>query len=103
MIVAIIVLSLAVVIEGYFLIKIITENREKTASIDVNVQGFLLTKSDRINTRIDKFARTIKKQNTLIDIKDFYSFVKDVQVLIAKELSYRGNVREEKTSPYKLV
>ena len=37
MIVAIIVLSLAVVIEGYFLIKIITECREKIASIDVNV------------------------------------------------------------------
>ncbi len=58
--------------------------------IDVNVQGFLLAKSDRINNRIEKYANTVKKQNTLIDIKDFAKFVKGVQILIAQELSYRN-------------
>ena len=58
--------------------------------IDVNVQGFLLVKSDRINNRIEKYASTVKKQNTLIDIKDFAKFVKGVQILIAQELSYRN-------------
>lgn len=58
--------------------------------IDVNVQGFLLVKSDRINNRIEKYANTVKKQNTLIDIKDFAKFVKGVQILIAQELSYRN-------------
>lgn len=63
-------------------------------TIDVNVQGFLLTKSDRINSRIEKFAQTVKKQNTTIDVKDFAKFVKAVQILIAQELSYRGNTRQ---------
>lgn len=69
--------------------------KKTTPALDVNVQGFLLTKSDRINNRIEKFAQTVCKQNTTIDVKDFKKFVKSVQVLIAQELTYKGI---EKTS-----
>lgn len=63
---------------------------------NANVKGFLLTKSDRINGRIDKLGRIVCKQNTTIDVKDFKKFVKSVEILIAQELTTKGI---EKASP----
>lgn len=95
MIVAICILLFVVVLETFFIINNY-ENLVKTdKTFDANVQGFLLTKSDRINKRIDDFAVTVKKQNSLIDIKDFAKFVKSIQVLIAQELTYKGIYKRE--------
>lgn len=62
---------------------------------NANVQGYLLTKSDRINRRIERFALQIKKNNSLIAVEDFGKFIKSIQILIAQELSIRGNTRDE--------
>lgn len=60
------------------------------------VQGVLLTKCDRIVTRIDNFRRGVKRQNHLIAVEDFDKFVKSVEVLIQQELTIRGNTRDTK-------
>lgn len=95
MIIAICILLFVVVLETFFIINNY-ENLVKTdKTFNANVQGFLLTKSDRINKRIDDYTVTVKKQNSLIDIKDFAKFVKSIQVLIAQELTYKGIYKRE--------
>lgn len=84
----------AVLIMAMIISKAYKDDPAKT--IDVNVQGFLLTKSDRINNRIEQFAKTVYKQNNLIDVNDFKKFVKSVQILVAQELTYRGNTNIKK-------
>lgn len=69
---------------------------EPQKTYNAGFQGWLLTKSDRINQRIEKFAQTVKKQNTTIDVKDFMKFVKSVQILIAQELTYQKYEEEKK-------
>lgn len=66
----------------------------KDKAIDVNVQGFLLTKSDRINNRIQKLSDIVCKQNTLVEVKEVKKMIKSIQVLIAQELTYKG-IEEE--------
>ena len=66
----------------------------KDKAIDVNVQGFLLTKSDRINNRIQKLSDIVCKQNTLVEVKEVRKMIKSIQILIAQELTYRG-IEEE--------
>lgn len=61
-------------------------------TFDANVQGFLLTKSDRINYRIENFKATVKTQNSTIAVSDFLKFVKSLQIMIAQELTYKGIV-----------
>ena len=68
--------------------------KNKDFTFNANVQGFLLTKSDRINRRIENFSLQVKKNNHLIAVEDFSKFVKSIQILIAQELSYRGNTRD---------
>lgn len=60
------------------------------------VQGVLLTKCDRIITRIDNFRRGVRRQNHLIAVEDFDKFVKDIEILIQHELTIRGNTRDNK-------
>ena len=60
------------------------------------VQGVLLTKCDRIITRIDNFRRGVRRQNHLIAVEDFDKFVKDIEILIQHELAIRGNTRDNK-------
>ena len=66
----------------------------KDKAIDVNVQGFLLTKSDRINNRIQKLSDIVCKQNTLVEVKEVKKMIKSIQILIAQELTYKG-IEEE--------
>ena len=61
---------------------------------NAGIQGFLLTKSDRINRRIEQFAQTVKRQNSLIAVEDFNRCIKSIQILIAQELTYKGNTRD---------
>ena len=61
---------------------------------DANVQGFLLTKSDRINSRMEKYSQTIKKQNSMVAESDVRKFVKDMQIMIAQELNEKGIPRK---------
>lgn len=61
---------------------------------NANVQGWLLTKGDRINRRIEKFSQSVKLHNNLISQKDFLEFVKAMQIMIAQELTYK-KFREE--------
>ena len=63
---------------------------------NATVQGFLLTKSDRIVRRIDNFRRGVKQQNHLIAVEDFDRFVKAIEILIEQELTIRGNTRDNK-------
>ena len=69
-----------------------TEARSKT--YNANVQGWLLTKSDRINRRIEKFAQSVKLHNNTIAAKDFLEFVKAMQIMIAQELTYQKYTEE---------
>lgn len=91
MTIAIGVLIIIVALETYYIIENYSNYKDVQKKYDANVQGFLLTKSDRINGRIEQYASTVKKQTTTIDIKDFAKFVKSVQILIAQELSIKGN------------
>lgn len=59
-------------------------------TFDANVQGFLLTKSDRINCRIENFKATVRTQNSTIAVSDFLKFVKSIQIMIAQQLTYKG-------------
>lgn len=63
---------------------------------NANVQGYLLTKSNRIIERIESFRLGVKKQNHLIAVEDFDKFVKAIEILIAQELNIRGNTRDNK-------
>ena len=57
---------------------------------NANVAGYLLVKSDRLAHRITKLGRIVKRQNNLIDVKDFDEFVKSVTIMIRAELTYEG-------------
>ena len=83
---------LTLVFTAFIYFKIKTYEVAKT--YDANVQGFLLTKSDRINGRLEKWRITTKKQNSTIDIKDFNECIKSIQIMIAQELTYK-KYREE--------
>lgn len=95
MTIAIGVLIIIVALETYYIIENYSNYKDVQKKYDANVQGFLLTKSDRINGRIEQYASTVKKQTTTIDIKDFSKFVKSVQILIAQELSIKGNTNKK--------
>lgn len=95
MTIAIGVLILIVALETYYIVENYNNFKDIQKKYDANVQGFLLTKSDRINGRIEKYAHTVRTQNTTIDIKDFSKFVKSVQILIAQELSIKGNTNKK--------
>ncbi len=69
---------------------------EPEKTYNANIKGWLLTKSDRINTRLEKFSHTVKTQNSTIAVKDFLKFVKDVQIMIAQELTYQKYCEEHK-------
>ena len=62
---------------------------KRDKSYNANVQGWLLTKSDRINKRIENFSQSVKKHNNLIAQKDFLEFTKAMQIMIAQELTYQ--------------
>lgn len=95
MAIAIGVLVIIVALETYYIVENYSNYKDVQKKYDANVQGFLLTKSDRINGRIEQYASTVKKQTTTIDIKDFSKFVKSVQILIAQELSIKGNTTKK--------
>lgn len=61
---------------------------------NANAQGWLLTKGDKINRRIEQFSKSVKLHNNLIAQKDFLEFVKAMQIMIAQELTYK-KFREE--------
>ena len=79
--------------------RIRTETRSRT--YNANVQGWLLTKSDRINHRIEKFAQSVKLHNNTIAAKDFLEFVKAMQIMIAQELTYQKYAEESKSESTK--
>ena len=68
---------------------------KRDKSYNANIQGWLLTKSDRINKRIEKFSQSVKKHNNLIAVKDFLEYNKAIQIMIAQELTYQ-KYEEEK-------
>ncbi len=61
---------------------------------NANIKGWLMTKSDRINRRMEDYKLVVSKQNTTIDIKDFNRFVKSMQIMIAQELTYQKYLEE---------
>lgn len=56
---------------------------------NANIQGWLLVKSDRICSRMNQFARTIRTQNSLITVDDFLEYEKAMEIMIAQELTYK--------------
>ena len=62
---------------------------KRDKSYNANVQGWLLTKSDRINKRIEKFSQSVKLHNNLIAREDFLEYNKAIQIMIAQELTYQ--------------
>lgn len=63
--------------------------------------GILLTKSDRINSRIDEFEKYFLKQvtakeNENISKEDFLDFVKSIHLIVTTELNQKGVERKWK-------
>lgn len=63
--------------------------------------GILLTKSDRINSRIDEFEKyflkqVIAKENENISKEDFLDFVKSIHLIVTTELNQKGVERKWK-------
>jgi len=69
---------------------------EPEKKYNANIKGWLLTKSDRINARLEKRAKIIKTQNSMVYVKDVNKFVKDIQIMIAQELTYQKYCEEHK-------
>lgn len=61
---------------------------------NASIKGWILTKSDRINQRMEDYKLVVSKQNSTIDIKDFNKFVKNMQIMIAQELTYQKYLKE---------
>ena len=85
------IIAITTVIVSYFNFEL--QRREIKRTNNANVKGWLGIKSDRINGRIEKLRLVTRKQNTTIDIKDFDECIKQIEILIAQELTYKG--REE--------
>ena len=59
-------------------------------SFDANVQTFCLTKSDRINRRIEAITNSYIRETRTVTKKDVKSLSKAIQIMIAQELTYKG-------------
>ena len=88
------IIAITTVIVCYFNFEL--QRREIKRTNNANVKGWLGVKSDRINGRIEKLRLTTKKQNSTIDVKDFNKCIKSIQILIAQELTYKGQERRGK-------
>ena len=88
------IIAITTVIVCYFNFEL--QKREIKRTNNANVKGWLGVKSDRINGRIEKLRLTTKKQNSTIDVKDFNKCIKSIQILIAQELTYKGQERRGK-------
>lgn len=76
---------------------------KRDKNYNANIQGWLLTKSDRINKRIETFMQTVKKQNTTIDVKDFNKAIKAIQIMIAQELTYKKFIEETEAKKWLFI
>lgn len=80
-------MSIALIVACYVWYKVQIYEADK--KYNAGIKCWLLTKGDHINTYIDQRARQVKKQNTLIDVKDFMEFINDIQKNINYELAYK--------------
>ena len=92
------IIAITTVIVSYFNFEL--QRREIKRTNNANVKGWLGVKSDRINGRIEKLRLITRKQNSTIDIKDFDECIKQIEILIAQELTYKGReeVQNERTN-----
>ena len=61
--------------------------------MNANIKGYLLVKGDRLNTRVEDFAKYFLKtqeENEKITKDDFKDFVKSMHLIINTEMNERG-------------
>lgn len=65
---------------------------------NANVQGNLLTRSDRIIERVEDFGNVFlnmqREKNQPINEKDFKDFIKSVGIIVSTELNNKGVERK---------
>lgn len=67
--------------------------------MNASINGILLTKSDRINARIDEFEHyflnlDVVKDNSTISKEHFKEFVKSLHLIVTTELTEKGVERK---------
>lgn len=63
---------------------------------DANVQGYLLTKSDRLCRSIDALTENYLRDNRTVTKKDVRLLTKAIKIAIGQELTYQGYQKEVK-------
>lgn len=64
--------------------------KKEKKHFDANAQGFVLVKSDRINTRIRRLVYSFLAQNKTITKKNVKELANEIEAIVTQELTYKG-------------